>query len=60
MGKHNLHNLEFSMPLCRLPARHQVQHMHAFGRLASLLAGLACELNRPCHEQGAVRSRIVH
>ena len=48
------------MALLRLPARDEVQHVHALVRLAVLLALLACELDAAYLEERAVCAGVAH
>jgi len=46
--------------LLALPARHEVQQVHALGHLARLLAGLAAQLDAARREEGALRRGVRH
>ena len=48
------------MALLALPARHEVQQVHALGDLARLLALLAAQLDAARREEGALRRGVLH
>lgn len=54
------HNLQLPVPLLALPARHEVQQVHALVRAAVLFARFARELDGAADEEGAVGGGVDH